>query len=109
LPIIVNCDELQVTVRGQNGTEPYQYTYSDDPFNFDPNAATWTPPLALGVTHTFVGLVPGRTYTFYVRDLYGCTRQSNVNVNDLIDVPVEITSVITPTCYGEETGSIKYT
>src|SRR5690606_18335350 len=52
-----------------------------------------------------------RTYVFYVRDNEGagCIRQSSINVNDLIDVPVEITSVVTPTCFGLETGSITYT
>ncbi|MGW9684563.1 T9SS type B sorting domain-containing protein [Flagellimonas sp. 2504JD1-5] len=109
LPIVVNCNELQVTVRGQNGTAPYEYAYTDDPFNFNPATAAWTAPLALGVTHTFVGLVPGRTYTFYVRDSAGCVRQSNVNVNDIITVPLEITSAITPSCDGANNGSITYT
>ncbi|RYC52352.1 T9SS type B sorting domain-containing protein [Flagellimonas olearia] len=109
LPIIVNCNELQVTVRGQNGTAPYEYAYSDDPANFNPATAAWTAPLPLGTTHTFVGLVPGRTYTFYVRDSAGCVRQSNVNVNDIITVPLEITSSITPSCDGANNGSITYT
>ncbi|WP_190810395.1 T9SS type B sorting domain-containing protein [Flagellimonas sp. S3867] len=109
LPIVVNCNELQVTVRGQNGTAPYEYSYSDDPANFNPATATWTAPLALGVTHTFVGLVPGRTYTFYVRDFAGCVRESSVNVNDIIAVPLEITSAITPSCDGASNGSITYT
>ena len=112
LPIIVNCNELQVTVRGQNGTAPYEYTYTDDPANFDASTATWTPQLALGVTHTFTGLVPGRTYSFYVRDdaaPTGCVRQSSVNVNDIITIPLEITSSITPSCSGANNGSITYT
>jgi len=109
LPIVVNCNELQVTVRGQNGTAPYEYTYSDDPANFNPATATWTAPLPLGTTHTFTGLVPGRTYTFYVRDNATCVRQSSVNVNDIITVPLEITSSITPSCDGANNGSITYT
>ncbi|WP_222982592.1 T9SS type B sorting domain-containing protein [Flagellimonas meishanensis] len=109
LPIVVNCNELQVTVRGQNGTAPYEYAYSDDPANFNPATTTWTAPLPLGTTHTFTGLVPGRTYTFYVRDAAGCVRQSNVNVNDIITVPLEITSAITPSCDGANNGSITYT
>lgn len=109
LPIVVNCNELQVTVRGQNGTGPYEYAFSDDPANFDPATATWTAPLALGVTHTFLGLVPGRSYTFYVRDFIGCVRGSSVNVNDIITVPLDITSTITPTCSGATNGSITYT
>ncbi|MFD2100168.1 T9SS type B sorting domain-containing protein [Flagellimonas iocasae] len=109
LPIVVNCNELQVTVRGQNGTAPYEYAYSDDPANFNPATAAWTAPLPLGTTHTFTNLVPGRTYTFYVRDNAGCVRQSNVNVNDIITVPLEITSSITPSCDGANNGSITYT
>ncbi|MEO0901988.1 MAG: hypothetical protein AAFY00_08165, partial [Bacteroidota bacterium] len=112
LPIIVNCNELQVTVRGQNGTAPYEYTYTDDPANFDPSTATWTPQLALNVTHTFTGLVPGRTYSFYVRDdaaPTGCVRQSSVNVNDIITAPLDIASSITPSCAGASNGSITYT
>ncbi|WP_422861834.1 T9SS type B sorting domain-containing protein [Flagellimonas sp. W118] len=109
LPIVVNCNELQVTVRGQNGTGPYEYAFSDDPANFDPATATWTAPLPLGTTHTFLGLVPGRSYTFYVRDFIGCVRGSSVNVNDIITVPLDITSAITPSCDGASNGSITYT
>ena len=112
LPIIVNCDELQVTVRGQNGTGPYEYTYSEDPANFNPAAPAdhpWTAPLPLGSTYTFPNLVPGRTYTFYVRDAVGCIRQSNVNVNDIITNPMEITADYSPSCSGANNGSITYT
>ncbi|WP_045800915.1 T9SS type B sorting domain-containing protein [Flagellimonas lutaonensis] len=111
LPIIVNCNELQVTVRGQNGTAPYEYTYSEDPANFNPAAPAngWTPPLASGVTHTFPGLTPGRTYAFYVRDAVGCIRQSNVNVNDVVTNPMEITAAYEPSCNGANNGEITYT
>lgn len=111
LPIIVNCNELQVSVRGQNGTAPYEYTYSEDPANF--NLVTpvngWTAQYAAGTTHTFNNLVPGRTYAFYVRDAVGCVRQSSVNVNDIITNPMDITSVITPACEGSSNGEISYT
>ncbi|MDF0706910.1 T9SS type B sorting domain-containing protein [Flagellimonas okinawensis] len=117
--LVVNCNELQVTVQGSEGVAPYEYAYSDDPANFDPSTATWNPGGSvdnLGNTVTaghgmyqWTGLVPGRTYVFYVRDSSGCVRQSNVNVNDLITVPLEITSVVTPTCDGLTTGSITYT
>ena len=112
LPIIVNCAELQVTVRGQNGTDPYEYTYTDDPANFNPAAPVthpWTAPLPLNTTHTFTNLVPGRTYTFYVRDAVGCVRQSSVNVNDIITNPMEITADYSPSCAGANNGSITYT
>lgn len=115
LPLIVNCNELQVTVRGQNGTGPYLYTYTEDPANFDPNAPDngWFGPFASGVTHTFPGLTPGRTYSFYVRDSStpapGCVRQSSVNVNDEVTNPMEITSVYEPSCNGANNGEITYT
>ncbi|MEW2920627.1 T9SS type B sorting domain-containing protein [Muricauda sp. ANG21] len=110
--IVVNCNELQVTVQGSEGTPDYNYTYSDDPANFDPITPTnpWTIPAQDEFTpYVFTGLVPGRTYVFYVRDAAGCVRQSNVNVNDLITVPLEITSSITPSCDGANNGSITYT
>ncbi|MGB5819524.1 MAG: T9SS type B sorting domain-containing protein [Saonia sp.] len=112
LPIVVNCNELRVSVQGSQGTDPYNYTWSDDPANFDPlsPANPWTTPAkGLADPHQFVGLVPGRTYTFYVRDAVGCIRQSNTNVNDIITVPLEITSSYEPTCDGLSTGSITYT
>jgi gliding motility-associated-like protein/uncharacterized repeat protein (TIGR01451 family) len=110
LPIIVNCNQLQVTVRGQNGTGPYEYTYSEDPSNFNQVTPVngWTIPYALGTTHTFPGLIPGRTYSFYVRDTAGCVRQSSLNVNDITTNPMEITSVYEPSCNGADNGKITY-
>ncbi len=110
--LVVNCNELQVTVQGSEGTPNYQYTYSEDPSNFDPvtPANPWTTPALDAVTpFVFTGLVPGRTYTFYVQDAVGCVRQSNVNVNDLITQPLGITSDVTPSCNGSSNGSITYT
>nr|WP_297784280.1 T9SS type B sorting domain-containing protein [uncultured Allomuricauda sp.] len=117
--LIVNCNELQVTVQGSEGAPGYEYAYSDDPANFDPATATWNPggsvdnlgnPVTAGHgMYQWTGLVPGRTYVFYVRDSGGCVRQSNVNVNDLITVPLEITSTSTPSCAGLNNGTITYT
>lgn len=117
--LVVNCNELQVTVQGSEGAPAYEYAYSDDPANFNPATATWelgdnvdnlgNPVPAGHGQHVWTGLVPGRTYVFYVRDSGGCVRQSNVNVNDLITVPLEITSSITPSCSGASNGSITYT
>ncbi|MBO6828946.1 MAG: SprB repeat-containing protein, partial [Muricauda sp.] len=117
--LIVNCNELQVTVQGSEGAPGYEYAYSDDPANFDPATATWNPggsvdnlgnPVTAGHgMYQWTGLVPGRTYVFYVRDSGGCVRQSNVNVNDLITVPLEITSASTPSCAGLNNGTITYT
>ncbi|WP_422860107.1 T9SS type B sorting domain-containing protein [Flagellimonas sp. S174] len=110
--LVVNCNELQVTVQGAEGTPDYQYTYSEDASTFDPLAPTipWTTPARDAVTpFVFTGLVPGRTYTFYVRDAVGCVRQSNVNVNNLITQPLGITSTVAPSCNGSTNGSITYT
>ncbi|WP_051983452.1 T9SS type B sorting domain-containing protein [Cellulophaga lytica] len=110
--IIVDCNELQVTVQGNEGTAPYQYTYTDDPVNFDATSPInpWTTPAkGLSDPHTFTGLIPGRTYVFLVRDANGCVRQSDRNVNDLITLPLEITSTSVPACFGMTNGSITYT
>ncbi len=105
--VVVNCNELQVTVQGDQGTAPYEYTYSDNPATFNPTTATWTAPTP--GNHVFAGLVPGRTYVFYVRDNNGCIRQSNVNVNDITDNPIGIVSSYEPSCSGANDGQITYT
>src|SRR5690606_4869689 len=51
------------------------------------------------------------TYVFYVKDNAGCVRQSSVNVNDLdtVDLPIEITETVKPSCDGMDNGSITFT
>lgn len=126
--IVVGCDDLQVTVQGSAGNDllGYDYTYTDDPANFnnfimDPNV--WMENIPTGTSHTFQNinpttaqypevpvLVPGKTYVFYVRDGSGCIRQSNVNVNEIpgIGLPIEITADVTPSCDGAANGSITF-
>mgnify|MGYP000085443328 FL=1 len=117
--IIVDCNDLQVTVQGTEGLAPYEYTYSEDPVNFNPATATWqaggtidsggnTVPAGNGA-YVFTGLVPGRTYVFYVRDSSPCVRQSSQNVNILAPPPVQISADVTPTCDGVTNGQITYT
>ncbi|MGB3150639.1 MAG: T9SS type B sorting domain-containing protein [Maribacter sp.] len=117
--IIVDCNDLQVTVQGTEGLAPYEYTYSENPVNFNPAAATWQPggtvdsggntvPAGEG-SFVFAGLVPGRTYVFYVRDSSPCVRQSSQNVNALAPPPVQISADVTPTCDGLTNGQITYT
>jgi hypothetical protein len=118
--LVVNCNDLQVTVLGTAGNPNYTYTYSEDPTTFDPNTATWTPAQPAGVPYTFTNLIPGKTYVFYVRDGQdlkagvdpGCTRQSNVNVSQLIidnnQMPILITPTITDSCDGLANGEISY-
>lgn len=107
------CNELKVTVQGSEGASPYVYAYSEDPVNFDPNNPTiWTdPPQGQTDPYLFENLMPGRTYVFYVKDDSGCVRQSTVNVNELeaVDLPIEISAVVTPNCAGEDNGSISFT
>ncbi len=117
--IVVDCNDLQVTVQGTEGLAPYEYTYAEDPVNFDPAAAIWQPGGTIdsgGNTVTaghgsfvFPGLVPGRTYVFYVRDASPCVRQSSQNVNTLAPPPVQINADVTPTCDGVTNGQITYT
>lgn len=117
--IVVNCNELQVTVQGSEGVPAYEYAFSDDPANFNVATATWilggnTNNLGASVApgagmHQWNGLTPGRSYVFYVRDSNGCVRQSNVNVNDITTNPMEITSTYEPSCDGADNGEITYT
>ncbi|KAG1650661.1 hypothetical protein GQR58_027830 [Nymphon striatum] len=105
--VVVACNELQVTVQGTAGVPNYEYTYTDDPSTFDITTATWT--VGVPGAHTWVGLVPGRSYVFYVRDSTGCVRQSNVNVNDITTNPLEITADYEPSCSGANDAEITYT
>ncbi|MEZ4968401.1 MAG: hypothetical protein R2814_01810 [Flavobacteriaceae bacterium] len=110
--VVKNCNELEVTVQGNEGTAPYQYTYTDDPANFNAAAPVnpWsTPARGLADPEVFGGLIPGRTYVFYVRDDNGCIRQSNQNVAELQTNPIEISAVYEPSCFGANDGEITYT
>ncbi len=126
-PIILNCNDLQVTVQGSQGNPVpgYEYTYTDDPANFatfSANPGIWTAAIAAGTSHTFANidpttpqnpllplLVPGRTYVFYVRDGSGCIRQSSVNVNNVVpNLPIDINVDVTPTCNGATTGVLTF-
>ncbi len=126
--IIIGCNDLQVTVRGTQGNDipGYQYTYTDDEANFNTfasNPAVWTAVTPAGVSHTFQNinpttppypevplLIPGREYRFYVRDASGCIRFSERQVNDIpgINLPIEITTAVTPSCDSSANGSIVF-
>ena len=125
-PQVLNCNQLEVTVRGSNGdgTIGYRYTYTDDPASFASSTPVWTNRIPDGTSFTFANidpttpmlpglplLIPGRTYVFYVEDGAGCVRESSVNVNDLpaVNLPIEIDTNITPTCAGATTGILEFT
>jgi|GEM_PF-1753908 len=111
--IIVNCNEILVDVQGTQGAPPYEYTYTEDPSTFNPATASWTTPTS--GNHVFNSLtptnplIPGRTYVFYVRDNVGCVRQSSKNVNDIVTLPMEITSTYEPACSGSNDAEITFT
>ncbi len=116
--VVVNCNELRVTVQGSEGVPAYEYAYSDNPANFNVSGATWITGSNVNILgnpvvpghgqYQWQGLNPGRTYVFYVRDSNGCVRQSNVNVNDITDNPMEITPTFEPSCNGSNNGEITY-
>lgn len=109
--VVVNCTDLEVTVQGTAGTAPYIYTYTDDPINFDASTTlTWEPAIPTSGDHTFSNLVPGRTYVFFVKDANNCIKQSTVNVNEIpgVNLPIEITGTVTPSCSGANNGSISF-
>ncbi|WP_417363194.1 T9SS type B sorting domain-containing protein [Galbibacter sp.] len=113
----VFCDNrmLTVTVVGSKGIPGYQYTYTEDVFNFDPDNPEngWTTPTPATEAgpheHTFTGLVPGRTYVFFVKDSTGCILQSTINVNDKITLPMVIELNYEPSCAGTNDGQISFT
>jgi len=122
IPIVIDCNTLEVTVQGTAGLPAYEYAFSEDPANFDPTTAVWQPGGALDTAnnpvpaghgrYTWTGLVPGRTYAFYVRDSSGppsCVRQSSVNVNVEAPPPVQVDADVTPTCDGQTNGQITFT
>lgn len=122
IPIVIDCNTLEVAVQGTAGLPGYEYAYSEDPANFDPTTATWQPGGTLDTSnnpvpaghgrYTWTGLIPGRTYVFYVRDSSGppaCVRQSSVNVNNEAPPPVQIDASVTPTCDGQTNGQITFT
>ncbi|CAM4414381.1 T9SS type B sorting domain-containing protein [Zobellia roscoffensis] len=121
--VVENCDELKVEVQGGEGIPGYEYSFSNDPANFDASTATWytggsthldgsAVPAGHG-SYEFTNLIPGRTYVFYVRDNNtptSCIRQSTVNVNEIAGgLPMDITADITPSCNTSNNGAITYT
>src|SRR5690606_23880811 len=101
---------LEVDVEGQDGMPSYEYSFSENP-SVDFNTLTWTAPFPSGVIHTFTsadGLIPGRTYVFFVRDAYGCIRQSPTDINTYIP-DLDIEGEPEPSCDGVPDGEITFT
>ena len=112
---VVECNTLTVEVQGDKGNDPYQYSFTDNIETFDPTEANWYPNIATSGSFIFddsFGFIPGRSYTFLVRDQSGCIRQSDdtklyVDVQD--EIPILIDAEGTPSCSGETTGIITFT
>lgn len=117
--VVVNCNELRVKVQGDEGTAPYQYAFTDDPANFLSTPQTWIAGGSFDIDNNpvpagegmqeWLGLTPGKTYVFYVRDANNCVRQSNRNVNDITINPMDIVADFEPSCSAANNGQITYT
>ncbi|MGG6231860.1 T9SS type B sorting domain-containing protein [Tenacibaculum sp. SDUM215027] len=96
-----------VEVDSSTGVGPFEYTYNTIPV--PPGPTGWEP---VGGTpsrnYTFTGLIPGRTYYFFVRDLGddNCTRLDDTYV---VNIDVEITpTVLNQTCDSGLGGAIQF-
>src|SRR5690606_7479479 len=76
----------------------------------------WYPDPATNGSFSFDethGLIPGRSYTFFVKDKAGCIRQSDETTlydDDLQgSIPILISAETTPACSGTNNGAITFT
>ncbi|MGS2739651.1 T9SS type B sorting domain-containing protein [Sinomicrobium sp. M5D2P17] len=103
----VGCD-FQVTVEGTDGIPPYSFAVVEG--TGSPAPGDWLSPNTPPDTHVFTGLLPGRTYSFYVRDDTGCVRVNDVDIYDEFDiVDTEVAYQSIPACFGEANGEITFT
>ncbi|GET46178.1 T9SS type B sorting domain-containing protein [Capnocytophaga felis] len=94
---------VKVTASGGVGT--YNFTM-DDPTGPSPN---WQPSnTANSNEYIFRGLIPGRTYTFYVRDVAGCIEKNSRDIYENYIPPVKVEGNVKPICFDANTGSIDF-
>ncbi len=95
-------DGMNVRVDQYGGTGPFEFSY--DLVNWFPAVAT-TPP-----SRTFSNLIPGRDYTFYLKDLAdNCIVQNSSDVYaNLPPLDMQIAFFEKPTCAGGNTGEITF-
>ncbi|WP_299163244.1 SprB repeat-containing protein, partial [uncultured Tenacibaculum sp.] len=114
-PLVVNIttNSLDCTVGAEaivnvtGGVGPYQYTYNT--IQVAPGPGGWVPAGGTASsTFTFTGLIPGRTYFFFVRDL-GDNNCVKVDDTFTINIDVDITpSILSQSCNGGATGSLQF-
>ncbi len=99
----VDCNNgMVVRVDQYGGTGPYEFSY--DLVNWTPANTTTTPPSA-----TYNNLIPGRDYTFYLKDLSdNCIVQNDVNIYATYTLDMLISATAEPTCAGGNTGEITF-
>ncbi|WP_172914409.1 T9SS type B sorting domain-containing protein [Capnocytophaga canis] len=104
---------MEVVVGAKGGTGPYKFAIlhsASDPIPAVSSTAWVTPTPANGTTHTFTGLVPGRSYRFLVLDNTNCVKENTQNLYENYVPPVHITATkVKPACHGTTTGTIEFT
>ena len=108
----VGCD-FQVTVEGEGGVPPYTFAVVEGSGEAPPpGSPEWVNDGGVpqpSAEYTFTGLLPGRTYTFLVKDATGCVRANDVDIYDEFDIiNTEISYESTPACYQEDNGQITF-
>ncbi|MFJ1491971.1 T9SS type B sorting domain-containing protein [Capnocytophaga canis] len=109
------CDPagMEVVVGASGGTGPYKFAIlhsASDPIPLPVDPQWKTPTPANGLTHTFTGLVPGRSYRFLVLDNTSCVKENTQELYDNYVPPIHITATkVKPACHGTTTGEIEFT
>ena len=95
-------DGFKVTVEAKDGVGPYEFAMN--------STTVWeTPTPANSTIHTFENLIPGLTYTFYVKDALGCVKQNSVDIYDAYTPDVIITGAVTQeACPTSDNGAITF-
>ncbi|QTE21492.1 T9SS type B sorting domain-containing protein [Polaribacter cellanae] len=95
-------DGFSVTVEAKDGVGPYQFAINS-------TTAWQTPTPSNSSDYIFDKLVPGLSYTFYVKDATGCIKQNKVDVYDTYKPDILITGNVTKNaCATSNTGEIEF-
>ncbi|WP_407268266.1 T9SS type B sorting domain-containing protein [Tenacibaculum maritimum] len=99
---------FNVTVEAIGGVGPFEFAINTPTGWFAPDAAGPGDP---DRTKTFSGLVPGRTYEFFVRDTStGCIEQNTEDIYAVYNPSVGIEGVVdNMSCSGANSGKITFT